>query len=416
MRRLFVSALFCLAISAPASAGFKYPVQIRFLQPNQLAKLAEYPEYAPTMYQSGWPIVIQLTMRDEIGIATQTGPFFFPQKNRTGYVIFEDPDGCLAMDSFAWGGAIRPAGCGGETDPRPPSDETYIEFTPDVDEVGILDFDGNPDILANSDEAGSGGQSFFNPETTANVTIGAPTTGFRVAVDPADETIIQPENILDGYGNGADDDLPGLVLVAQHGQGILYDSDGVAASPLTLVNLAGFTNSVAYQLNNVRNRTMITATMVVPRSLFAPFVVADDCVGPSIDDCSPFFRIDGSTAERAADDILGDPPGTNVAAFSSYQAIYNQTDFKVSAFVVSGIGPDQVVDMDGNGSIETRDLEMMGYRVLGRQKNMYFKQLSNGVCQGGVFDVIYRDFDGNGISQFAGVCPAGPGGLSSFPR
>ena len=147
-----------------------------------------------------------------------------------------------------------------------------------------------------------------------------------------------------------------------------------------------------------------------------PFVVADDCVGPSIDDCSPFFRIDGSTAERSADDILGDPPGTNVAAFSSYQAIYNQTDFTVSAFVVSGIGPDQVVDMDGNGSIETRDLEMMGYRVLGRQKNMYFKQLSNAVCEGGVFDVIYQDFDGNGISQFAGVCPAGPGGLTSVPR
>lgn len=386
------------------------PVSIKFLQPKQSPSNFFNYRHMPTQFQSGWPITIEMTMRNEEAIATLSGPPYFPNRGATGYVIFSDPDGCIAMDSLAW--PAPPVGCPDAE--RPPSDEVYVEFTPDIDDVGVPDSQGNQeriDALVDAFSAGQELDSFDSP--TGKSSIG-PRTSVLEPIFDDDGNQTGSLEIVDGYGFGADDDIVGLVLVAQHGAGIVYESDGIVKMPLELNNLAGFTNSVSYELNNLSNQTTVSAHLVVPPRLLAPLVVADECVG-DISACQIQWRVDGA-AERPADDILGEPAGTVETSYRSYTSVFEDAVYKITAYVVSGVAPDSVVDMNGNNRIDRFDLRRMGYKVLGGRRDLYVRQVRGDPCNNGVEQIIYNDFDGNGEANFPIVCPASPGGKSSPPR
>ena len=83
----------------------------------------------------------------------------------------------------------------------------------------------------------------------------------------------------DGYGYGYSPRLPGLVVVADAGVGVVTENDPtlerpVRTSPLRCRNLAGFTNSVGYVLSDARYKSHISAQMLVP-GLFTPVVLSD---------------------------------------------------------------------------------------------------------------------------------------------
>lgn len=408
---MFRSSLAALMLSSllPLSAVAQPLVDLKFIEPRQSNSAFFNFRNRPTQFQTGWPITIRMTMRNPDVMVTQSGPPFFPNKSRTGYILFEDPDGCLAMDSLEWI-AVPPLGC---SEPRPASDEVYVEFTPDIDDVGLEDNFGNDARRLLSIEFLNGGQ-VFRPEdgfdADSSFRIG-PATALRRDLPDGGQ-----EEVLDGYGFGADDDIIGLVLIIEHGAGIVYDDEGVRKVPYEVNNMAGFTNSVSYELNSLTDKTTVTAGIVVPRNLVAPFVIADECVGDPTDcEGDILWSVDG-LPPQSADVLTGQPSGSVVSTFGDLGELYSETVFKVSALMVSGLAPNRVVDMNGDGRIGRADLEAMGYNVLSRKTTLRLNQIRGDACNGGETQIAYRDFDGNGVSKFAPVCPASPVGSSTFPR
>ena len=62
----------------------------------------------------------------------------------------------------------------------------------------------------------------------------------------------------DGFGFGADDDITGLVVIAEYGVGRVFDEpDFELSDPIGAVNLAGLVNSVTYDLSDLRIKKTI---------------------------------------------------------------------------------------------------------------------------------------------------------------
>lgn len=420
MKPFRFSILMAPLLFAFATAQADY-VDIEFENPEQKkvqgGKKKSTAEILPTLqFFSGFPLTIKLVMNDELGIATSAGgPPFFPKRSNTGFVVFDDPDDNLCMDSPNW---IN-FSCLEPDDSLTPSDETYVEFTLDVDDVGLDDTVGRDDRIAALIDATSGRQ-VITPEAGGDSSpIGASTSRFRTIYnDVGDE--IGNEEIVDGYGNGADDDIPGLVLISEHGQGIVYEPDGSRPVQYEVVNLAGFVNSVGYTLNDPKIRTTITANLIVPSYLIAPVIIADECVGeignpPDFSLCESYYRVDGRDFVPAASIVGEDPISTFLIGFGE---VMKETDFTVSAMVVNGVAPDTVLDLAAPfGVIDDYDLEAMGYTVLGSKESASFNLHPGPPCFGGPSQQIgYFHFDDNGISKFDDVCPAGSGSLTRPPR
>lgn len=417
---LFALAMFFGLSAASQAANF---VKIRIIQPSSLhadgsshdddsSDSDAHPEPIHTLNSfSGWPLTIKMTMRRELGIASTQGnpgePPFYSGKGKAAFVIFKDPDDCLAMDIGRWGFPSGP-GCPDPSAPQPASDETYFAFIPDVDDIGLPSpIVGFPDQIDFLVDATSGRQEIV-ADLGGGVIESQPVGARSSVFTPPGE-----EEIKDGYGYGADDDVPGLVIVAAHGPGIVYEPDGLARSPMELRNLAGFINTVSYELSTPRNRIVVTAQMVVPPFLFAPVVVADDSYGVPNTEVSTYWRIDG-----AATEVPAAPPGeADLGAFRLYPLLVDDEPYTISVMAVSGAAPNSIVDMNGDNMIDEGDLKLMGYEVIGHKKSVSVELFPGIPCHGGSGEnIAYADLDGNGVAKFSDVCPAGAGSISKPPR
>lgn len=412
MRVLIPMLVAAVLVLTPAFAD---PIKIKFIQPD-VKKVDEDQSVSPSVSFSGWSLSIELTMQDELGIASEGlgEPPVFPLAGDTGFVIFADPDNCLVLDSMGSepGSWSFPSGPGCFDDDFnlvvTESDETYFEFTVDADALGVHDTIGNPQRIAALAGAASG-RPIINPESGIPSQIGPFTRQFEVIEDEPG-----PE-IVDSYGYGADDDIPGLVVVARHGPGIVYEDNGLAAMPMTLRNLAGFANSVSYILNNGKTKTAINVQFTLPSYLIAPVVIADDDVFGPPGAPTVLWRVDGASQSQPAEDILGAPVATTFE--TGYPRLVGHSIYVVSAMAVSGVAPDQVVDMNGDNDIDHHDLELMGFEVLAKAKSVGFKTFPAQACHGGSgMNTVYADLDGNGGATAPLNCPAGSGSLSKPPR
>jgi hypothetical protein len=177
-------------------------------------------------------------------------------------------------------------------------------------------------------------------------------------------------------------------------------------------NLAGFLNTVAYELNDPDGSTTLTASMVVPHGLIAPLMKIDDCVGTVLSDhCDGGSRysIDGGP-------IVTAPVSTTVQ--SLYPQVFNSLPYyEVRAFVVSGVAPSVLSDGNGDGAVTASDATLAGYNVISNEEVVRVRQYHGEICGGVPFlDVFYADLDGNGRAIAYLVCPAGPGQITKPPR
>ncbi len=362
----------------------------------------EFPTSKPNhkyglMYGSGWPLVIHASgSRAALGIATNALPALFPAFGQTGYLVFDDPDNCLELPP-PFVRNLPP--CSDAV-----SDETYLEFTPDLDTVGVADDAGNPDRMAAlADPLVSGAPVFHG--------VGDPDSDGTL--DPVDVAVGPDtgQSVNDGIGLGADDDLPGLVLLSPVGVGLVLDADFNRPAVRRQRNLAGFLNSVAYELRDPKDSTSVTAGMVVPPGLFAPIMKIDDCVGPASPDCEgpSRYRVDGGPMMTA-------PQGTRAQAL--YPQVFNAVPFyELRAFMVSGVAPSELADYNHDGRVTADDAVLAGYNVISREQVVRVRQHSGDVCAGvALLNVFYADFDGNGRATGPMVCPAGPGQITKPPE
>ena len=373
-------------------------------KPTPLVMLdIEAPMYRPTLpngieFASGWPLVIHAAASpDALGIATDAAPVQFPGIDQNGYLILRDPDGCLELPPPFFRGSPP---CS-----EAPSDETYVGFTPGVDQAGIADTGGNPGLMAQlADPAASG-----NPLYDA-VGEDADHDG---ALDPV-EAAVGPDTggiVSDGIGYGADDDLPGLVLLSPHGPGLVLNPDFSRPAVLVERNLAGFINSVAYELRDAAGSTSFDATMVVPTGLIAPVMKIDACVGTETDgrcDGDSRYQIDGGS-------ILTTTGPTGPQAL--YPQVLGAMTYEVRAFLVSGVAPSVLSDLNHDGQVTAADARLAGYTVISNEESVRVRQYSTDICTGvPLVDVIYADFDHNGHATAGFTCPAGPGQITPIPR
>ena len=347
---------------------------------------------------SGWPLTIRLLSRNELGIANSEPGFdapigTFPRIGQTGWIVFDDPDGCLTLLP-----PFSPSPTPDDTCLGAVTDETFLGFTPDLDQPGLEDSVGDADRRAALTEAGGGGMATFTAPGVGIAALGPDTGG----------------DVIDGYGRGADDDLPGLVVLSATGPGLVLDPDFDRGPVLEQHNLAGFLNQVGYELNDRSGHTTVFGNMLVPYGLFAPFVQADTCVSasdPAAPDCDgdPIWRIDGGPVEPV------DPPENPLQL--GYENLFNSRPYELRFFVVNGIAPSMLSDMNGDGRITEKDARLMGYEIISNAVRIEFDQFHGPNCFRPVFSqVLLSDLDGNGSIEASGVCPGGPGGLTKPPR
>ncbi len=394
---VFIFAIVTIWVAVPCSAGrhrSDVPIKLQVVSPEQKSKGRE----SPVQFRGGWPLTFRLVIREKdmlgIGIPwlhAEVGTYDFPSTCTGGMVIFDDPDGCFSPQCVE-----VPDLCGCEEDHL--FDETILEFHPDPGDL--------PRVDDRSQDGCMQGNSLVRSLLSEDGAVGGPEL-----VDPA----------FDGIGYGADEDLPGLVILADTGVGVVGDAvvgDGwIWPVPTQARNLAGFLSSVAYELNDARGRTTITATMIVPEALFSRRRLVDHCVD------------DGCTGEplQEFEDGFGDPEPLDTSN-PNYESVA-----EIRAFVVHSMRdhpdhpsayPDRIIDENGDGVVDADDAVLMGYELLSNEVVITVRQIGNIVgfqkhCMPGPNDGtdIWFDLDENGSGYPNNVdCPHAVGGLGKVPR
>jgi hypothetical protein len=374
--------------------------------------------YLPKETSGGWPLTIRLTSNGELGVGTRAAPPVFPEEGDTGFLIFTDPDGCPSFSHLI----LSPGPCFDA-----PIDETYLEFTTDTDQVGVRDEEGNDfRRIALTDSFGGGPPSMlvFDSQTGTNALPQA--YGPRTSVPNSTDTLVQrcvnrfglgnacsvDADCLgaiaatcqtvplesDGVGWGADDGVPGLVLLANTGPSLVLDQNfNFPAGPKQVRNSAGFVTSVAWEMNDSTKHSNVVAHMNVPDRLFQPVVQNDTCVGnPPPNPGEPcsggaLYRIDGG------------PPTASIANLGD-----KVTTLRI--FVVNGTAPSVLSDLDGNGAVESKDAVLAGYSLISKETTLRFRTFSQDEIVG-----FMVDLDGNHLTP-APPLPAGGGQVTPIPR
>jgi hypothetical protein len=371
-------------------------------------------------FRAGWPLIFRASVADEdmLGLGRVYGEqgfeiqnWQFPEVGQGAAIVFTDPDG-------TWSFSIPPPST---------NDERILDFYPDHgDSTGVIE-----DVAVAPFAQDPARRFALRPEFGGPLPQQAP-----------DGTMLQTV-IVDGVQFGSDDDFPGLVILSNIGVGIVMDSlaEGwVPVQPRQGRNLAGFSNSVGYELSDSEGRTSITAMMVVPRFLFSRIRLLDSCVGnvtfngfgePESCDGQAVQRVDGGPQMPAEPTASIDETLVELRAFvvePQWNSVANRLDYL-----------DVVTDMDNDGQLTAADAQAAGWRVLSNEIVYSFRQIGSNVSTGQInpfaalsfcngrarprdlreagadFQV---DLDGNGfaIAQNTVVCPGAGSGVTRPPR
>lgn len=418
-----VAASLCPALSssAPKPKPPAAPVNLEIVSPAYKPDLP-----LGTMYSSGTTLAFKATVKSSLGIFTHGA---YVPKRGVGWIIFNDPDGCTEVGvSFGLPMALQPV-CLQQMFPGIPvdfqhfldpsqvvPDETFLQFRIDNDAAGVADFTSNPGL---ADPAQSGGPVFLGltNQLVGDEGVGSPLPLKELAIGP-----FTGASVDDGFGYGADDDLTGLVVLSNRGVGVVYqDADAfpgtrlanfTPVSPRTLRNLAGFLESVSYELKSNNGKTVIHANMTLPNGLIAPILAVDNCMNTDPGDlnatCDAIgrYQVDGGPFQTGAD-----------VGVELWSAVIPAMTFEIRAFIVSGTAPSQLADLNGDGKVTAADAKLAGYKLVSDEAVTQFRQFPSQLCseQDALSTVFGADFDGNGYSAVHSECPPGPGSLKGIP-
>jgi hypothetical protein len=388
MRKSFegfvAAALFLLPFEGEAALNPR-PVQLAIELP--LARGGQ-----STLSGGNYTIALQLRVRDAVA--------FVDDLIGGEAIVVEDPDGCIDMSHFS---SIGPF----ETCPGGP-DETFLAFRSErSDQPGLadscdpsvrerlVDDDFDPTDILNLNKpylmagnvSGSGGSTDGILELRP---VGAFTGG----------TASSSSVFEDCYGLADDDDLPGLVLMADVGSMRVFDENfDLAGSRIR--NFAGMVNSVTIELLDRRDRSSILGFLRVPDGLVEPITLVDRSVAdPNVDfmtrrDSGPIQSFTFST-----------PPANKPEEVAAILTTYPDVNVTVRAVIVEGQAPEFIDDLDGNGQYTARDLELAGHVLLSNQAALRIHAIQNDVLSDFVpFEcpaaILAGDLDGNGLTGYS---------------
>jgi hypothetical protein len=339
------------------SASLQESTASDFISIDVLSPKVDGSNSIPTEATSGWPLILRLSANGELGIGSFNDSPLFPTGGIKARLVFADPDGC-----HSWYESCQEV------------DETYLDFTP-----------------------GDGRSNVYDPPSSI-----IPQFYLYDSVTRTNSALTQ---VGPGSGYGPSGRLPGLVIASDAGVGLVLDDNFnlPMKAPMQARNLAGFLNSVNYELNDATGHTSIVAQMSVPGGLFTPLVLMDLSVGKKArKQCSvtdPWYRIDGGKISKTSQELLRGRLAEKIVT--------------IRTFVVNGTAPLTLDDLDGDGIIGAKDAESAGYSLLSSEAVVRVRFLYN------IFDNIFLfDLDGNGCVgewDWGGGGPC-PGGLTKVPR
>lgn len=435
-------ALILVGAAAITTVAAGEEEDLKWGNPPEVTLTAVVPWGPQTALQphSGWALTLQMTAAESrmLGIGKEVYPTLFPGvdflgNGSRGWLVFDDPDGCPSFLPYIFqqnvysaavcgGGSLEYPDCHPEPltpDPCPPAadlddlepwlfDETMLEFRP-----GVTVPDPSPAV----EELQPSVWKYY---------------GGAWEYQGVGPRLGSPDDLI-RYGRSKL--IPGLVVMADHGPGLLvppdnpfvippyelpYPATGPLPTPSAFFdppypaqawNLAGHFNSLGYTLlANVNawpgwGRTTLTATLIAQRELFTPVVLIDRSVSrPFVDDYGYPCTV-GDGAYR-----LDGGPVTCIPGSTNYiDHLVNDIRITLRVFVVSGEAPDIVEDVTGDGVINIDDIEALGYDPITRQEIVTFYQYNELSC-----GVTY-DFDGDGVAAEC-VHGARAGGITGVPR
>lgn len=354
-------AFFLLALPAFGQNGYTAyttgnEVSIEVIAPKIIKDLSPWPP--PLVSTSGWPLSIRLSSDlHKSGRGLSTEPMPFPVENGRGWMVFSDPDGCPS-----YGPSFKP-GCGGDFNLRP-KDEALLEFTPGT---------------------------YAKPEMI--------------------------DDLLKPTGTGANPALPGLIVIANRGAGVIAGA-APAYADMGRRNLANYFKSIGFALGDACTPgkpclSSLTAQLVVPRNFLSPVIVMDQNYGvkafcpnegrfdpPNTN--PPVWPPSGATAAyREVGGQLFVFPGT-ILQLGWMEGISTKLEIQVVA--VNGPAPDTLPGFKAGDSLADY-LRGKGYALLSNVEKatieLYFNSLDR-------LNVVFADLEAapNGYFKCGQVAPA----------
>jgi hypothetical protein len=350
---------------------------------------------------TGWSLVLRIEVPDSIAILESPEEPTVPVGRREA-IVYDDPDGCMDMRHFP----IIRAGTPYEDCSGP--DESFIEFTTErFDNFDVADAQtGNFQVReALVDDAFAPGALLDKPYLRN-------TAGSIVAV-PRPQT---GGALLDGFGYGPDDDLPGLVVMANIGAARAFDEDFNAVPGGVIRNMGGFINSVSQELLTKRGGSAITAWMQMIAGMVEPIALVDlDVDAAGVD----YLRRLESGRVRAFQ--FRTPPQNEDDVLFEVTSSYSPFQLEMRVVLVEGVAPTFIHDKNHDGRFTATDLRRMGHKILSNEARLRLVQdfdvvvtqtVSGRTCPPP--SLIYRDLDGNGLD--GAISCSGSGGAARIRR
>jgi hypothetical protein len=351
---------------------------------------------------TGWSLVLRIEVPDSIAILESPEEATVPVGRREA-IVYDDPDGCIDMRHFPILRAGTPyeENCGGP-------DESFIEFTTErFDNFDVADGQtGNFQVReALVDDAFTAGALLDKPyiRNTAGsiVPVPRPQTGGE---------------LLDGFGYGPDDDLPGLVIMSNLGAARAFDEDFNAVPGGVIRNMGGFINSVSQELLTKRGGSAITAWMQMVAGMVEPIALVD----LDVDDARVDYLRRLESGRVRAFQFRTSPQSEDDVLFE-ISSSYSPFELDLRVVLVEGVAPTFIHDKNRDGRFTATDLRRMGHKVLSNEARLRVIQdfdvvvtqtVSGRTCPPP--SLIYRDLDGNGLD--GAISCSGSGGATRIRR
>ena len=332
-------------------ASYAAPLHIEITAPNH--KLSTLPT-------SGWRLSFELSPNGpNARVVAQATTRFEPHDGSSAWMILQDPDQCFS-----------------QADPSCPNNSTsqeaekFLSFTLDVDSVGTIDTAGNSDLRTRLHDS-----SRYPILTDYN------NTGWVLGpIEPFPFTTPLPP--LDGMGYGADDDLPGLVILSSVGVGkqrntkltLPIQQDIYSEAPTAARNLAGWITEVVYTGNNDGSNPKLEVHLDAPAKLFAPITLIDLCTQ---------FRTNSNLCTptpNASQHYLQYPwilssDGYEYSPGNYHPLVFpfkNRVHLELRIVIVSGVAPTFISDCNEDNTFTAFDLSCEGYEVLSNEALISF--------------------------------------------
>lgn len=377
-------AMVCLLMSQAISAAQAW-YELQIALPSSASG------QVTTQLTGGWPLVIRAT--------APGGAPTYSHDSYSGHlaVVAADPSGCFDVLFFS--------------DPNSTClsqgpEEVYTSPWLGLDAPGHENVSRGDSALIRAlvDSEGGGGPVFFGlvAGSETRVTAGPDTGG----------------EVRDGYGYGANDDWPQLVLLSNRGVGVVLDEHFNRGPTEERRNLAALLEWVAYDLADAKGRSVVSSGTIVPYAMFSPLILVDEAIGQPDATGDAYvpgfkFRADGGPEQSGSYGCLR----------QQYFDLLYGAEVELRAFLVSGSAPSVLADMDGDSDVDAVDAELSGLKVISSERTARFRLWDGAWGIGDSYhndlaNRIYADFDGNG-DAYNRLCDSGdigPGKVRPPPK